>query len=80
MKNLLKKLSRADQGDRRQAIELEAAQQLEAASGHAPPPEAAAAAWAASSAPVPATPAPPTPGPAAGERRLTVQERVAARR
>lgn len=80
MKNPLRKLSRTDQGGRRQAIEQEAAQQLEAASDQAPPPETAAVSWVNSSTPVPETAPSSPPGPAAVERRLTVQERMAARR
>ncbi|HWH34823.1 MAG TPA: hypothetical protein VNT56_05815, partial [Acidimicrobiales bacterium] len=87
MKKLLKKLSRADQPGRRDALEQEAAEQIRQASGQAPPPEAAS--WAA--APPSAAPAAPAPGdnrvgsahgapaPAPGGRRMTVQERMAAR-
>lgn len=69
MKNLLKKLSGADRPDRRAAWEQEAAERIKEVGGQAPP-EASAAAWA--------NPAPePTAAPTG--RRLTVQERVAAR-
>lgn len=69
MKNLLKKLSGADRPDRRAAWEQEAAERIKEV-GRQAPPEASAAAWAT---PVPEASAAPT------GRRLTVQERMAAR-
>ena len=69
MKNLLKKLSKADRPDRRAAWEQDAAERIKEV-GAQPPPEASAAAWA--------NPAPETTAAPAG-RRLTVQERLAAR-
>ncbi len=88
MKSLLRKLSRVDRPDRREELEHDAAEQIKMA-GSQPPPEAQASSWASSAppAPEPATPAGPTASaaPAAagqggsGGRRLTVQERMAAR-
>ncbi|HEV2811281.1 MAG TPA: hypothetical protein VGV93_12905 [Acidimicrobiales bacterium] len=69
MKNLLKKLSGADRPDRRAAWEQEAADRIKEVGSEAPP-EASGAAWA--------NPAPETTDAPTG-RRLTVQERVAAR-
>lgn len=84
MKKLLQKLSRADQPDRRDALEQEAAEQIKQASAQAPPPEAN---WAPS--PSSAPPAAPAGSdarvgsahgaPVPGGRRMTVQERLAAR-
>ncbi len=81
MKNLLKKLSGADRNDRRESLEHDAAERIKEVGGQAPP-EAYASGWAPGAA--------PAPGPAAvasshaapvasAPRRLTVQERVAAR-
>ncbi|HEV2069361.1 MAG TPA: hypothetical protein VGR26_06175 [Acidimicrobiales bacterium] len=69
MKNLLKKLSGADRPDRRAGWEQEAAERIKEVGGQAPP-EASSAAWGN---PAPEVTAAPT------SRRLTVQERVAAR-
>ncbi len=84
MKNLMKKLSRVDRHDRREELENDAAEQIKAAGSQAPP-EVQAAAWASAAAPeapaapvAHAAPAPGGPGPSQG-RRLTVQERMAAR-
>lgn len=80
MKNLLRKLSGADKNDRREALEHEAAERIKEVGGQ-PPAEAHASSWASApmSAPDEATPSTPESlSPSAG-RRLTVQERVAAR-
>ena len=81
MKNLLKKMSGASRTDRREALEQEAAEKIKAVGGRDAPPEAFSASWAASGAGSPAAPvgAPPAAGPAPAGRRLTVQERMAAR-
>ena len=75
MKNLLKKLSGADRPDRRVAWEQEAAERIKEVGGQAPP-EASAAAWT-NPAPEATAAAEATAAPTG--RRLTVQERVAAR-
>ncbi len=74
MKNLLRKLARVERHDRREELEHEAAERIREAGGQAPP-EAYASSWSS------AAPAPSTPAPAAtpSGRRLTVQERLAAR-
>ncbi|CAN5160482.1 hypothetical protein BH24ACT1_BH24ACT1_04930 [soil metagenome] len=69
MKNLLKKLSGANRTDRREMWEQEAAERIKEVGSQAPP-EASSAAWV--------NPAPAAAAAPAG-RRLTVQERVAAR-
>ncbi len=77
MKNPLKKLSEAKRTDRRETLEHEAAEKIREASSHAPP-EGNTASWAH---PAPESAArqdaPSVPAPAG--RRLTVQERMAAR-
>lgn len=81
MNNLLKKLSRADRHDRREDLEREAAERIKEVGGQAPPEAYASSSATAGSPPPPApveTGTGATAGPAAG-RRLTVQERVAAR-
>lgn len=85
MKNLLKKLSGAGGNDRREALEHEAADRIKEVGGQAPP-EAFASQWATAAAPTqePVAPAAAAPArhaaPAAtAGRRLTVQERMAAR-
>lgn len=83
MKNLLKKLSGADRNDRREALEHDAAEKIKEVGGK-PPAEVTSASWVN---PVPATDAPATGAPvtdapvtdAPAGRRLTVQERMAAR-
>jgi hypothetical protein len=88
MKNLMKKLSRVDRHDRREELENDAAEQIKAAGSQAPP-EVQAAAWASAASPAVAPEAlaapvahagaaPAAPGAPQG-RRLTVQERMAAR-
>lgn len=83
MKNLLKKLSGSSHTDRRQALEQEAAEKIKAVGGRDAPPEAFAASWAASNAggadTQPAADTRPPAGAAPAGRRLTVQERMAAR-
>lgn len=81
MKNPLKKLSGSKRADRRETLEQEAAEKIRQASSQAPP-EAISPAW---THPAPEAPdfkaapsAPPTVQAPAG-RRLTVQERLAAR-
>ncbi len=82
MKNLLSKLSRSA-SDRRAELEHEAAERLKSVASQ-PPAEASTAAWGA---PAPMAPeghtehheAPEASVPAPSGRRLTVQERVAAR-
>lgn len=90
MKNLLKKLSGAGRNDRREALEHEAAERIKEVGGHAPA-EAYASEWATTSpsappsAPEPVAasaavaPAPHAAPVAPAGRRLTVQERMAAR-
>ncbi len=83
MKNLLKKLSGAPRNDRRESLENEAAQRIQELGGQAPA-EAYSSQWVSAASPAPASPAPASPAPpaapvASGARRLTVQERVAAR-
>ena len=82
MKNLLKKLSRFERFDRRAELEQEAAERIKSV-GSQPPAEASAvSAWdaATSTTPDPAAHDSVSAGdtPPAG-RRLTVQERMAAR-
>ncbi|MDP9006534.1 MAG: hypothetical protein M3N15_06450 [Actinomycetota bacterium] len=84
MKNLLKKMSRSA-SDRRAELEHEAAERLKSVASQ-PPAEASTGAWGA---PAPTAPepsghaehheAPEASVPAPSGRRLTVQERVAAR-
>ncbi|MBW3580644.1 MAG: hypothetical protein KY447_03425 [Actinobacteria bacterium] len=82
MKNLLNKLSRSA-SDRRAELEHEAAERLKSVASQ-PPAEASTGAWGA---PAPTAPeghaerheAPEASVPAPSGRRLTVQERVAAR-
>lgn len=76
MKNLLKKLSRFEGSDRRAELEREAAEHIKSVGGERPAEAAGVSAWGAPSVPAPA----PEPAPtSAGGRRLTVQERLAAR-
>ncbi len=77
MKNLLRKLARVERHDRREELEHEAAERIREAGGQAPP-EAYASSWSSAAPPAPA---PSTAAPAAtpSGRRLTVQERLAAR-
>ncbi len=74
MKNLLRKLARVERHDRREELEHEAAERIREAGGQAPP-EAYASSWSSAAPPAPA---PSTAAPPSG-RRLTVQERLAAR-
>jgi hypothetical protein len=81
MKNLLRRLSKADDPSRREEIERQAADEIKAA-GSTPPAEASLASWGAS-APTPAPEADagrPEPDPATPNRRLTAQQRAAARK
>jgi hypothetical protein len=81
MKNPLKKLSGSKRADRREALEQEAAEKIRQASSQAPP-EASSAAWAHPAAEAPvfeAAPSAPLTAHAPAGRRLTVQERLAAR-
>lgn len=81
MKNLLRRLSKADDPARREELERQAADQIKAA-GTTRPAEVDALAWGAS-APSPAPEADsgqPEPAPAAPNRRLTAQQRAAARK
>ncbi|MDP8954188.1 MAG: hypothetical protein M3N37_04590 [Actinomycetota bacterium] len=78
MKNLLKKLSGAPRNDRRESLENEAAQRIQELGGQAPA-EAYSSQWVSAASPAPASPAPHAAPVASGARRLTVQERVAAR-
>lgn len=73
MKNLLKKLSGADRNDRREALEHDAAEKIKEVGGQ-PPAEVSSASWVNAA---PESAAPESAAPAG--RRLTVQERVAAR-
>lgn len=81
MKNPLKKLSETKRTDRREALEHEAAETIKEASSHAPP-QATSASWthpAPEDAGFQVAPSTPAPTHAAADRRLTVQERMAAR-
>lgn len=83
MKNLLRRLSKADDPARRQEIERQAADEIKAA-GTTPPAEANSASWA-STAPDTDTGTDtaqpePVPAPAEPNRRLTAQQRAAARK
>lgn len=82
MKNLLKKLSRFERYDRRAELEREAAEHIKSV-GSQPPAEASATAWGPTGleAPVPSDhhDVPPAGETAPAGRRLTVQERLAAR-
>ncbi len=75
MKNPLKKLSEAKRTDRRETLEQEAAEKIKEASSHAPP-EATSASWAH---PAPESADREVAPSVAADRRLTVQERMAAR-
>lgn len=77
MKNLLRRLSKADDPARREEIERQAADEIKAA-GSAPPAEASSAAWGPSAPEADA--GRPEPAPATPNRRLTAQQRAAARK
>lgn len=81
MKNLLRRLSKADDPARRQEIERQAADEIKAA-GSTPPAEANAASWAPTDTDTETDTAQPepAPAPAAPNRRLTAQQRAAARK
>ena len=81
MKNLLRRLSKADDPARRQEIERQAADEIKAA-GSTPPAEANSASWAPSAPDTDTDTAEPEPAPTPAEpnRRLTAQQRVAARK
>lgn len=81
MKNPLKKLSRANRTDRQEALEQDAAEKIKEVSGHAPP-EISQATWvhpAPAAGPDVAPATPPSAEHLPAGRRLTVQERMAAR-
>ena len=79
MKNLLRRLSKADDPARREELERQAADEIKAA-GSTPPAEANSGSWAPS-APATDTAQPESaPAPAEPSRRLTAQQRVAARK
>ena len=80
MKNLLKKLSGSPRNARRESLENEAAQRIQELGGQAPA-EAYSSQWESAASPAPASPAPASHAApvASGARRLTVQERMAAR-
>ncbi|HEV2766126.1 MAG TPA: hypothetical protein VGV63_00280 [Acidimicrobiales bacterium] len=76
MKNLLRRLSKADDPARRQELERQAADEIKAV-GNTPPAEANSGSWAPSA---PATAQPESASaPAEPDRRLTAQQRLAAR-
>ena len=83
MKNLLRRLSKADDPARRQELERQAADEIKAA-GSTRPAEANSASWAptAPDAHTDIDTAQPeaAPAPAAPNRRLTAQQRAAARK
>ncbi|MDP8988325.1 MAG: hypothetical protein M3N25_00645 [Actinomycetota bacterium] len=79
MKNLLRRLSKADDPARREEIERQAADEIKAA-GSTPPAEASSAAWGPTAADTDAGQPDGAPGPAAPNRRLTAQQRAAARK
>ncbi|MBW3548569.1 MAG: hypothetical protein KY452_10605 [Actinobacteria bacterium] len=81
MKNLLRRLSKADDPARRQEIERQAADEIKAA-GSTPPAEANSGSWAPSAPDADTDTAQPeaAPAPAAPNRRLTAQQRAAARK
>lgn len=81
MKNLLRRLSKADDPARRQEIERQAADEIKAA-GSTPPAEANSASWAPTAPDTDTDTAQPEPVPAPAEpnRRLTAQQRAAARK
>lgn len=81
MKNLLRRLSKADDPARRQEIERQAADEIKAA-GTTPPAEANSASWAPTAPDTDTDTAQPEPVPAPAEpnRRLTAQQRAAARK
>ncbi len=85
MKNLLRRLSKADDPARRQEIERQAADEIKAA-GSTPPAEANSASWAPSAPDTHTGTGTDTaqpeaaPAPAAPNRRLTAQQRAAARK
>lgn len=81
MKNLLRRLSKADDPARREEIERQAADEIKAV-GSAPPAEANSGSWAPSAPESDTHTAQPesAPAPAEPNRRLTAQQRVAARK
>ncbi len=82
MKNLLKKLSRFERFDRRAELEQEAAERIKSVGSQAPAEASAASAWDVAAPTPPEAPAhdvPPAGDTPSAGRRLTVQERVAAR-
>jgi hypothetical protein len=76
MKNLLRRLSKADDPSRREELERQAADEIKEA-GSTPPAEANVSSWGA---PAPAAEPEPVPAQAAPNRRLTAQQRAAARK
>ena len=81
MKNLLRRLSKADDPARRQEIERQAADEIKEA-GSTPPAEANSASWAPTAPDTDTDTAQPEPVPAPADpnRRLTAQQRAAARK
>ena len=82
MKNPLKKLSGSKQSDRRETLEREAAEKIKQVGSHAPPEAStASASWTHPAPEAPIGDRAPSGGtePTPAGRRLTVQERMAAR-